>query len=150
MELPALCFQLFSMCSTASQLIIPLLALEKYFYRNYYKRLFSDMCSNSTNLDSIGKLNFDLVLNHMYSAYSLLFRLVFGQGTKGGGGDYPASFELLHHVQAYRKALGYNAEGKLFNSMYIFGRSITQISELPAYARCDPNSVYAQRHHIDD
>nr|XP_016941259.1 Fanconi anemia group I protein homolog [Drosophila suzukii] len=53
MELPALCFQLFSMCSTASQLIIPLLALEKYFYRNYYKRLFSDMCSNSTNLDSI-------------------------------------------------------------------------------------------------
>nr|NP_610429.2 fanconi anemia complementation group I [Drosophila melanogaster]A1Z7L1.2 RecName: Full=Fanconi anemia group I protein homolog; Short=Protein FACI [Drosophila melanogaster]AAF59016.2 fanconi anemia complementation group I [Drosophila melanogaster] len=53
MELPALCFQLFSMCSTASQLIIPLLALEKYFHRNYYKRLFSDMCSNSTNLDSI-------------------------------------------------------------------------------------------------
>ncbi|KAI8035735.1 hypothetical protein M5D96_011485 [Drosophila gunungcola] len=37
MELPALCFQLFSMCSTASQLIIPLLALE----------------NNSTNLDSI-------------------------------------------------------------------------------------------------
>lgn len=55
MELPALCFQLFSMCSTASQLIITLLALEKYFHRNYYKRLFSDMCSNSTNLDSIGE-----------------------------------------------------------------------------------------------
>uniref|UniRef100_A0A6P4FK17 Fanconi anemia group I protein n=1 Tax=Drosophila rhopaloa TaxID=1041015 RepID=A0A6P4FK17_DRORH len=53
MELPALCFQLFSMCSTASQLIIPLLALDKYFHRNFYKRLFSDMCSNSTNLDSI-------------------------------------------------------------------------------------------------
>ncbi|XP_017044461.1 Fanconi anemia group I protein homolog [Drosophila ficusphila] len=53
MELPALCYQLFSMCSTASQLIIPLLALEKYFHRNFYKRLFSDMCSNSTNLDSI-------------------------------------------------------------------------------------------------
>ncbi|ALC42831.1 FANCI, partial [Drosophila busckii] len=53
MELPALCFQLFSMCQTAAQLIIPLLALEKYFHRNYYKRLFSDMCSNSTDLDSI-------------------------------------------------------------------------------------------------
>ncbi|KAH8284890.1 hypothetical protein KR054_002362 [Drosophila jambulina] len=53
MELPALCFQIFSMCTTASQLIIPLLALEKYFHRNFYKRLFSDMCSNSTNLDSI-------------------------------------------------------------------------------------------------
>lgn len=56
MELPALCFQLFSMCNSASQLIIPLLALEKYFHRNYYKRLFSDMCSNSTDLDSIGKM----------------------------------------------------------------------------------------------
>ncbi|XP_034654239.1 Fanconi anemia group I protein homolog isoform X1 [Drosophila subobscura] len=53
MELPALCFQLFSMCQSASQLIIPLLALEKYFHRNYYKRLFSDMCSNSTDFDSI-------------------------------------------------------------------------------------------------
>ncbi|XP_017066246.1 Fanconi anemia group I protein [Drosophila eugracilis] len=53
MELPALCFQLFSICNTAAQLIIPLLALDKYFHRNFYKRLFSDMCSNSTNLDSI-------------------------------------------------------------------------------------------------
>jgi len=32
---------------------------ERCIHRNYYKRLFSDMCSNSTNLDSIGKLNFD-------------------------------------------------------------------------------------------
>lgn len=55
MELPALCFQLFSMCNSAAQLIIPLLALEKYFHRNYYKRVFSDMCSNSTDFDSIGK-----------------------------------------------------------------------------------------------
>ncbi|KAH8418133.1 hypothetical protein KR222_004613, partial [Zaprionus bogoriensis] len=53
MELPALCFQLFSMCTSAAQLIIPLLALEKYFHRNYYKRVFSDMCSNSTDFDSI-------------------------------------------------------------------------------------------------
>ncbi|XP_060654538.1 Fanconi anemia group I protein [Drosophila nasuta] len=53
MELPALCYQLFSMCQSATQLIIPLLALEKYFYRNYYKRLFSDMSSNSTDFDSI-------------------------------------------------------------------------------------------------
>ncbi|KAH8277898.1 hypothetical protein KR018_009894, partial [Drosophila ironensis] len=53
MELPALCFQLFSICRNATQLIIPLLALEKYFHRNFYKGLFSDMCSNSTNFDSI-------------------------------------------------------------------------------------------------
>ncbi|XP_030375244.1 Fanconi anemia group I protein [Scaptodrosophila lebanonensis] len=53
MELPALCFQLFSMCSSAGQLIIPLLALEKYFHRYYYKRLFADMCNNSSDLDSI-------------------------------------------------------------------------------------------------
>lgn len=61
MELPALCFQLFSMCNSASQLIMPLLALEKYFHRNFYKRLFSDMSSNSTNFDSIGWYNFILI-----------------------------------------------------------------------------------------
>lgn len=54
--LPALAFQLFSMCSTASQIIIPILALEKYFHRFYYKKLFSDMNSNSTDFDSIGKI----------------------------------------------------------------------------------------------
>ncbi|XP_002006644.2 Fanconi anemia group I protein [Drosophila mojavensis] len=53
MELPALCYQLFSMCTSAAQLIIPLLSLEKYFHKNYYKQLFSDMCSNSTDFDSI-------------------------------------------------------------------------------------------------
>ncbi|KNC26166.1 hypothetical protein FF38_06697 [Lucilia cuprina] len=51
--LPALSYQLFSMCSTASQIIIPILALEKYFHRYYYKKLFSDMNSNSTDFDSI-------------------------------------------------------------------------------------------------
>ncbi|KAM7345711.1 Fanconi anemia complementation group I [Cochliomyia hominivorax] len=51
--LPALAFQLFSMCSTASQIIIPILAFEKYFHRFYYKKLFSDMNSNSTDFDSI-------------------------------------------------------------------------------------------------
>lgn len=54
MELPALCYQLFSMCTSAAQLIIPLLSLEKYFHKNYYKQLFSDMYSNSTDFDSIG------------------------------------------------------------------------------------------------
>ncbi|XP_013097656.2 Fanconi anemia group I protein [Stomoxys calcitrans] len=51
--LPALSYQLFSMCSTASQIIIPILALEKYFHRFYYKKLFDDMSSNSTDFDSI-------------------------------------------------------------------------------------------------
>ncbi|XP_073845314.1 Fanconi anemia complementation group I [Musca autumnalis] len=51
--LPALAFQLFSMCTTASQIIIPILALEKYFHRFYYKKLFDDMSSNSTDFDSI-------------------------------------------------------------------------------------------------
>ncbi|XP_075166591.1 Fanconi anemia complementation group I [Haematobia irritans] len=51
--LPALTYQLFSMCSTASQIIIPILALEKYFHRFYYKKLFDDMSSNSTDFDSI-------------------------------------------------------------------------------------------------
>lgn len=54
-ELPALTYQLFSICATASQVIIPILALEKYFHRFYYKKLFADMNSNTTDFDSIGK-----------------------------------------------------------------------------------------------
>ncbi|XP_067627011.1 Fanconi anemia group I protein homolog isoform X2 [Eurosta solidaginis] len=52
-ELPALAYQLFSMCSTCSDIMILVLALEKYFHRFYYKKLFADMQSNSTDFDSI-------------------------------------------------------------------------------------------------
>ncbi|XP_055838956.1 Fanconi anemia group I protein [Episyrphus balteatus] len=52
-EVPALSYQLFSMCTTAGQIIIPILALEKYFYRFYYKKLFADLDSNSTDFNSI-------------------------------------------------------------------------------------------------
>ncbi|KAL9917468.1 Fanconi anemia complementation group I [Glossina fuscipes fuscipes] len=55
MALPALAYQLFSICSTASQIIVPILALDKYFYRFYYKKLFADMNSNSVDFDSIDK-----------------------------------------------------------------------------------------------
>uniref|UniRef100_A0A1A9ZCX7 Fanconi anemia group I protein n=1 Tax=Glossina pallidipes TaxID=7398 RepID=A0A1A9ZCX7_GLOPL len=53
MALPALAYQLFSICSTASQIIVPILALDKYFHRFYYKKLFADMNSNSVDFDSI-------------------------------------------------------------------------------------------------
>ena len=53
-ELPALAYQLFSICNTAAQIIIPIFAFEKYFHRFYYKKLFADMHSNSTDFDSIG------------------------------------------------------------------------------------------------
>ncbi|XP_053963260.1 Fanconi anemia group I protein homolog [Anastrepha ludens] len=52
-ELPALAFQLFSMCSTCTEIMILVLAFEKYFHRFYYKKLFADMQSNSTDFDSI-------------------------------------------------------------------------------------------------
>lgn len=53
-EIPALSFQLFSLCATASQIIVPLIALDKYFYKHYYKKLYADMESDSTDFDSIG------------------------------------------------------------------------------------------------
>lgn len=53
--LPALAYQLFSMCRTALHVMVPILALDKYFHRHYYKKLFADMDSNTTDLDSIGK-----------------------------------------------------------------------------------------------
>ncbi|XP_004534830.1 Fanconi anemia group I protein isoform X2 [Ceratitis capitata] len=52
-ELPALSFQLFSLCTTSTEVITLLLAFEKYFHRFYYKKLFADMQSNSTDYDSI-------------------------------------------------------------------------------------------------
>lgn len=52
--LPALAYQLFSMSQTALHLMIPILALDKYFYRFYYKKLFAEMDSNTTDIDSIG------------------------------------------------------------------------------------------------
>lgn len=54
-DLPTLSFQLFSMCTSASQVIIPIFSLNNYFHRNYYKKVFSEMCSEQTNQDSIGK-----------------------------------------------------------------------------------------------
>ncbi|XP_055381041.1 uncharacterized protein LOC129611763 [Condylostylus longicornis] len=52
-ELPPLAFQLFCMCQTASHLIIPILALQKYFHHYYYKKLFTDLESEASGLDSI-------------------------------------------------------------------------------------------------
>ncbi|XP_037947703.1 Fanconi anemia group I protein [Teleopsis dalmanni] len=57
MELPALSYQLFFMCKTASEIIIPIIGLEKYFHRYYYKKLFADMNSNSTDFDSIDEFS---------------------------------------------------------------------------------------------
>ncbi|XP_014090241.2 Fanconi anemia group I protein homolog isoform X3 [Bactrocera oleae] len=52
-DLPPLAFQLFSMCSSCTEVMILVLAFDKYFYRFYYKKLFADMESNSSDYDSI-------------------------------------------------------------------------------------------------
>ncbi|XP_050324049.1 Fanconi anemia group I protein isoform X1 [Bactrocera neohumeralis] len=52
-DLPPLAFQLFSMCSTCTEVMILVLAFDKYFYRFYYKKLFAEMESNSSDFDSI-------------------------------------------------------------------------------------------------
>uniref|UniRef100_A0A0A1WLN6 Fanconi anemia group I protein homolog n=1 Tax=Zeugodacus cucurbitae TaxID=28588 RepID=A0A0A1WLN6_ZEUCU len=52
-DLPPLAFQLFSICSTCTEVMILVLAFDKYFYRFYYKKLFADMESNSSDYDSI-------------------------------------------------------------------------------------------------
>lgn len=67
--LPALSYQLFSICSTAAQIIIPILALEKYFHRFYYKKLFDDMSSNSTDFDSIGNYYHYNIIPVIYNDY---------------------------------------------------------------------------------
>lgn len=53
LELPALAYQLFSLCSSAAHVFIPLFSFNHYFHNNYYKKVFSDLASEHTNFDSI-------------------------------------------------------------------------------------------------
>uniref|UniRef100_A0A182F4D0 Uncharacterized protein n=1 Tax=Anopheles albimanus TaxID=7167 RepID=A0A182F4D0_ANOAL len=56
MELPPLAFQLFHVClKNPSQLIVPLMALQKYFHKNYYKKVLSNANSDTTDFDSIDR-----------------------------------------------------------------------------------------------
>lgn len=54
-ELPALAYQLFSLCSMASTIVIPLFSFNLYFHRHFYKKLFIEMGSDPSNMDSNGK-----------------------------------------------------------------------------------------------
>lgn len=54
-DLPTLSFQLFSLCTNAAQVIIPIFSLNNYFHRNYYKKVFGEMCSEQSNTDIIGE-----------------------------------------------------------------------------------------------
>uniref|UniRef100_A0A182VTW9 Fanconi anemia group I protein n=1 Tax=Anopheles minimus TaxID=112268 RepID=A0A182VTW9_9DIPT len=54
LELPPLACQLFHVClKHPSLLVIPLMALQKYFHKNYYKKLLSNENSDTTDFDSI-------------------------------------------------------------------------------------------------
>lgn len=52
-EIGPLAFQLFTLSNTAQLIIIPIIGFQKYFHRNYYRKVYSDMASESTDLDSI-------------------------------------------------------------------------------------------------
>lgn len=54
-ELPTLAFQLFTLSTTAAQLMIPLISLNQYFQKYLYqKQLDQSSDSGSVNFDSIG------------------------------------------------------------------------------------------------
>lgn len=52
-ELPSLAYQLFTLSKTASHVTTVILAFQEFFHLNYYQRLFSELESNSTDVDSI-------------------------------------------------------------------------------------------------
>lgn len=55
-ELPTLSFQLFTLSTTPTQLMIPLISLNQYFQKYLYqKQLDHSPDSESLNFDSIGK-----------------------------------------------------------------------------------------------
>uniref|UniRef100_A0A182NAX4 Uncharacterized protein n=1 Tax=Anopheles dirus TaxID=7168 RepID=A0A182NAX4_9DIPT len=54
LELPPLACQLFHVClKFPSLLVVPLMALQKYFHKNYYKKILSNANSDTTDFDSI-------------------------------------------------------------------------------------------------
>lgn len=54
-ELPPLANQLFSLTTNASLVLMVLFSFQRYFHKYYYKKLFSEMESDSmTESDSIG------------------------------------------------------------------------------------------------
>ncbi|XP_049278878.1 Fanconi anemia group I protein [Anopheles funestus] len=56
LELPPLACQLFHVClKHPGLLVIPLIALQKYFHKNYYKKLLSNENSDTTDFDSIDR-----------------------------------------------------------------------------------------------
>lgn len=55
-ELPTLSFQLFSLCSTPAQLMIPLISLNNYFQKNLYQRLLDESQDRDSDPDRIGEL----------------------------------------------------------------------------------------------
>lgn len=57
MQLPPLAFQMFAICNSAQHLLTPIIAFQKYFHKNYYRKLYADMHSDTTDFDSIGEIN---------------------------------------------------------------------------------------------
>uniref|UniRef100_A0A182TNZ2 Fanconi anemia group I protein n=1 Tax=Anopheles melas TaxID=34690 RepID=A0A182TNZ2_9DIPT len=56
LELPPLACQLFHVClKHPSLLVVPLMALQKYFHKNYYKKVLSNENSDTTDFDSIDR-----------------------------------------------------------------------------------------------
>lgn len=54
-EVGPLAFQLFTLSNVAQLITIPIIGFQKYFHKNYYKQVYSDLASESTDLDSIGR-----------------------------------------------------------------------------------------------
>uniref|UniRef100_A0A182JNR2 Fanconi anemia group I protein n=1 Tax=Anopheles christyi TaxID=43041 RepID=A0A182JNR2_9DIPT len=56
LELPPLACQLFHVClKHPTLLVVPLMALQKYFHNNYYKKVLSNENSDTTDFDSIDR-----------------------------------------------------------------------------------------------
>lgn len=61
-ELPTIAFQLFSICSTPAQLMIPLISLNHYFQKYLYQKLFDESQDRDSDLDRIGMFLFWICL----------------------------------------------------------------------------------------
>lgn len=54
-DIPAMAYQIFSLCTTAALVVIPLYTFNRYFQRHYYKKAYDDIIeTDQSNNESTG------------------------------------------------------------------------------------------------
>lgn len=76
-EIPAYAYQLLSLCTSASLMLIPLYGFNQYFHRHYYNKICNEMESEQSNCDTIGKLIDVFLFIEIYLSSLILIFVIY-------------------------------------------------------------------------